>query len=121
MSDAQSLKEFFAAWTTKEADGRAKLIAAAIADDFYYADPRTPDPITSPQGIDGYIAGFLDMCPPGASVEVAEPVDIKGGHARATVHFVMGPDMKQVGQYFADLNADGKITRLVGFVGKGAE
>ncbi len=53
--------------------------------------------------------------------KVAEPVDFKANHARATIHFVMGPDMKQVGQYFADLDANGKVTRLIGFVGKGAE
>ena len=120
MSDSQSLKDFFAAWTTKKTDDRAALIASVIAEDFYYVDPRTENPITTQQGIDDYIAGFLEMCPPGASVDVVDPVDIKQGHARATVNFVMSAEMKQVGQYFADLTAEGKISRLVGFVGKGA-
>ncbi|MCG6904512.1 MAG: nuclear transport factor 2 family protein [Rhodobacter sp.] len=121
MSDTQSLKDFFAAWWTDDADGRAALVRSAISDDFHYLDPRTPDPISTAGAMLEYVSQFLNMCPPGARVEVAEPVDIQSGHARATVHFIMGPDKKQVGQYFADLDRDGKISRLVGFVGKGAE
>lgn len=117
----RSLTDFFAAWTTPDADGRGALIASAIGQSFYYVDPRTEAPITTAEGIDAYVAQFLEMCPPGASVEVKEPVDEKLGHARVTVDFVMGPEMKQTGQYFADLDGNGKITRLIGFVGKGAE
>lgn len=121
MSDAQSLKDFFAAWVEPDADGRAALIASAIGDSFYYVDPRTPEPISSAATMDAYAGKFLAMCPPGARVEVIEPMDVKGGHARATVRFIMSPEMQQTGQYFADLDGSGKITRLIGFVGKGAE
>jgi hypothetical protein len=38
--------------------------------------------------------------------------------ARATVQFGAG-EQSQHGQYTIDLNADGKMTRIVGFVGMG--
>jgi len=115
-----SLTNFFAAWTTQDADSRRDLIASAVADPFYYVDPMTPEPITSVTGMDAYAANFLGMCPPGASVAVLEPVDLKLGHARATVAFIMGPEIRQIGQYFADLDTDGKISRMIGYAGKGA-
>ena len=117
----QSLTDFFTAWTTEDADSRRALLASAVSDTFYYVDPRTEAPITDVDGMDAYAGQFLQMCPPGASVAVKDPVDEKMGHARATVAFIMGPDMQQTGQYYADLDGAGKITRLIGFVGKGAE
>lgn len=116
-----SLSDFFAAWTMTEDEGRDAQIVSAFGASAYYADPRTDTPLTETGTICAYVAQFLPMCPPGATVEVADPVDEKNGHARATVHFVMSEDMRQTGQYFADLDGDGKILRLVGFVGKGAE
>ena len=118
---SQALNDFFAAWTMTEDEGRDDKIASAFGDSVYYADPRTEAPITELTALCAYVAQFLPMCPPGAKVQVADPVDEKNGHARATVHFVMSEEMKQTGQYFADLDSDGKILRLVGFVGKGAE
>ena len=117
----QSLTDFFSAWTMTAEDGRDARIASALADNCSYVDPRTDAELTGTQAITDYVAQFLPMCPPGASVSVADPVDVKLGIARCTVHFTMSEDMRQIGQYFADLDADGKITRLVGFVGKGAE
>ncbi len=121
MSNVQSLSDFFAAWTMTEDEGRDGKIASAFGETVYYADPRTEAPLTDLAALCAYVGQFLPMCPPGARVEVAEPVDVKNGHARATVRFIMSDEMQQTGQYFADLDAAGKITRLVGFVGKGAE
>lgn len=118
---SQALADFFSAWTLTEAEGRDAQVASALGDTIYYADPRTEAPITDLAALQAYVAQFLPMCPPGAQVSVAEPVDTRNGHARATVHFVMSPEMKQTGQYFADLDESGKILRLVGFVGKGPE
>lgn len=121
MSAVQSLNDFFAAWTEEDPDGRANLIGSAIGEGFYYLDPQTPEPITSGEAMSGYADMFRQNCPPGAKCEVIEPVDEKGGHARATVRFIMNADQQMTGQYFIDHDADGKITRMVGFVGKGAE
>lgn len=117
----QSLTDFFTAWTMTEDEGRDAQIASALAQDCTYIDPRTESALSGQDAITSYVAQFLPMCPPGAKVAVADPVDEKLGCARCTVHFVMSAEMVQVGQYFADLDNEGKITRLVGFVGKGAE
>lgn len=117
----QALDDFFAAWTMTEDEGRDDKIASAFGGAVYYVDPRTEGPITEVGALCAYVAQFLPMCPPGARVEVADPVDVKDGHARATVHFIMSEEMRQTGQYFADLDDQGRITRIVGFVGKGAE
>ena len=118
---SQALSDFFAAWTMTAEDGRDEKIASAIGQRIYYVDPRTEAPLTDVTSLCNYVAQFLPMCPPGATVEVADAVDEKLGHARATVYFIMSDDMRQTGQYFADLDEDGKITRLIGFAGKGAE
>ena len=117
----QSLTDFFAAWTTEDADSRRALIASAVGDTFYYVDPMTDAPITDVDGMDAYAGNFLTMCPPGAEVEVKDPVDAKLGHARATVAFKMSAEMQQLGQYFADLDDSGKIIRLVGYAGMGTQ
>ena len=117
----QSLQDFFTAWTEPDAATRDGLIKGAIAPEFSYIDPRTEAPITEADAICAYVGQFLPNCPPGAKVIGGDPVDEKLGHARATVHFVMSEEMRQTGQYFADLDAAGKIVRLIGYVGKGAE
>jgi len=121
MSDPKSLHDFFAAWTIADTDGRTAKVASAVSSDFSYSDPRTEQPITDVDVMSDYLSNFLKMCPPGAQVAISDPVDFNGISARATVQFIMGPDMKQTGQYFADFDAAGKLSRLVGFVGKGAE
>ena len=121
MSDVPSLRDFFAAWTMTEDEGRDDKIASAFGETVYYTDPRTEAPLTDMAALCGYVGQFLPMCPPGARVEVTDPVDVRNGHARVTVKFIMSDEMQQTGQYFADLDAAGQITRLVGFVGKGAE
>lgn len=116
-----SIAEFFTAWTEPDTAKRDTMIMGALGDTVSYDDPRTEQPITDKAALCAYVGNFLPMCPPGARVEVAEPVDERRGTVRATVNFIMSEDMRQVGQYFADTDANGKITRLVGFVGKGAE
>ncbi len=113
MSDA--LNRFFAAWGNSDSDSRADLVRSAVSDEFHYADPHAPEPITS---VDGMLE-FLGQFPPGASAGVIEPVDSHHGHARASVTFDFGGGKSMVGQYFADLDRNGKIIRIVGFPGKG--
>lgn len=104
-----------------EDQGRDDQILGSLGATISYDDPRTEAPITDKDALVAYIAQFLPMCPPGAEVEVVDPVDVRRGVARCTIDFIMSADMRQTGQYFAELDGDGKIVRLVGFVGKGAE
>ncbi|MEJ6399038.1 nuclear transport factor 2 family protein [Yoonia sp. 208BN28-4] len=114
MSDA--LKNFFAAWAEPDADKRNSMIDAAVDPAILYADPRTEAPLTDLAALKDYVAMFSQMAPgmPVACVNVSNTLHF----ARATVHFGEG-DKAQTGQYIADLDAGGKITRLIGFVGMG--
>ncbi len=112
-----ALTRFFAAWGDGDEDSRADLVRSAVSGRFHYADPHAPEPIVS---VDGMLE-FLDRFPAGAGARVIEPVDSHHGHARANVTFDFGDGKSMVGQYFADLDEDGKIVRIIGFPGKGAQ
>ena len=120
MTDTTAISEFFAGWGEATAEGRAKMIVPALGATFHYADPHAPEPITSTEAFLSFVAEFAANAP-GASVGVLDPVDTHNGHFRCSVRFEMGRNMSIIGQYFGDLDAAGKITRMIGFVGKGAE
>jgi len=117
MSDM--VKRFFDAWGEADKATQASMIAEALSADARYADPRTPEPLNGSEVVAGYVAQFTEMAPGG----VADTVDVatSDGVIRATVEFRMSDGMAQLGQYFAEADADGKLTRLVGFVGNGAQ
>jgi len=110
------LETLFSAWGDPLPDGRAEKTDAAIAPDFYYADPNSPAPVIGRDAYLAYIAMFGDMMP-GASARVVA-VSEHNGHARATVDFLKDGEQMMRGQYFADIT-DGRITRLIGFTGTG--
>jgi len=114
MSDA--LNAFFTAWALEDAEARNAQIDTALGDTILYADPRTEAPLTSGDAVKDYVGMFSKMAP-GMPVSVAN-VSTTLAYARATVQFGAG-DQSQWGQYIADLDDTGKITRLVGFVGMG--
>lgn len=119
MSDL--IETFFDAWGMDDDAARAKAVAAAFADSGTYADPRSPETLTGPAAIAEYVNMFSANAP-GWTAKVVK-TDTTGNAVRATVAFGgMGPDgseMIQHGQYFTDLQ-DGKIMRMIGFVGTGA-
>lgn len=107
---------FFSAWGESDADARGTALSAVLAQDVYYADPNTPDPLHGADAVIGYIAMFSANMPGGGAAVAA--LDEHNGHVRATVDFLKDGTAMMRGQYFADLEA-GKITRLVGFTGMG--
>ena len=110
---AHSIETFFAAW----ADGDAGKVTAAVTEQATYRDPRTPEPLTSAAAMADYVAMFSQHAP-GAVAEVVNLSEC-GPHMRATVAFKMADGMVQHGQYFCDMAEDGRISRMVGFVGTG--
>jgi len=119
MSD--SITTFFEAWGMSDDAPRAEAIAAAFTADGTYADPRSPEALSGPAAIAGYVNMFSAGAP-GWTAKVVNLSTIGNSH-RATVAFDgMGPDGKEMvqhGQYFADMDGD-KIARMIGFVGTGA-
>ena len=110
------LNTFFSAWGDPSPESRAEKSRAALASEFYYADPNAPDAITDFDAYLAYVKIYGDMMPDGSARVVG--IAQHHGHARATVAFCKDGTPMQHGQYFADIK-DGKITRLVGFAGLG--
>jgi hypothetical protein len=115
MSDA--LTDFFAAWAISDEAERNGLIDGALGATILYADPRTEAELTTADAVKQYVGMFSQMAPgmPVAAVNISTTLS----YARATVHFGEG-ERSQSRQYTADLDADGKIVRIIGFVGMGA-
>lgn len=116
---ASTLDTFFAAWSETTAAGRRKLVAAAAAESFTYADPRSGGVLAGVDAVSGYV-GMFSASAPGWSARV-EASDTCHGYQRALVVFAgPGPDgeaVAQHGTYFAYLDEAGKLLSLVGFVG----
>ena len=115
---ASALDTFFAAWSESDCAKRAAAIGSVVAADGTYADPRTPEPMTGPGPLAEYVGMFTEAAP-GATATVVKS-DTQHGLTRATVEFKMSDGMAQMGQYFAEIDDDGMIARMVGFVGTGA-
>mgnify|MGYP001155752530 CR=1 FL=1 len=107
----------FATWGEPDAGKRAAMVAETVGNSFVYADPNTPDPITSAADFADYLGMFSQHMPDGSAKVVS--VSEHHGYARATVDFVSGGKTMMRGQYFADLDDAGRITRLIGFTGTG--
>ena len=118
MSDA--VTAFFDTWGLSDDDARAKAIAAVYSEDGTYADPRAQEPMVGPEAVAAYVNMFSANAP-GWTAKVVTSDEIAGA-VRATIAFGgLGPDgneMVQLGQYFAE-TSDGRITRMIGFVGTG--
>jgi hypothetical protein len=110
------IQTFFDIWRTADAAPPRDLIAAAMADQFVYADPRTDADITPLDGLDNYVGQFTTNAP-GLTASVFQ-TDGHGDHLRAVVAFCENGTPRQHGTYVSTLQ-DGRIARLVGFVGAG--
>jgi hypothetical protein len=117
---SNAIDTFFSAWGMSDANQRRDAIAKAIADDAQYADPRSDGALTGLDAITGYVSMFSENAPGWQATVIKS--DETAGSIRSTVAFggkgPDGSDMVQHGQYFAEC-ADGKITKMVGFVGTG--
>ena len=115
MSD--SIAAFFSAWGDPNPETRARSLRDCVGDSIFYADPRTPEPITDTAALNHYI-GMYSQHSPGATAHVAA-LSKTGTSHRATVAFVMANGAGQHGQYFIELDKTGRLARLTGFAGLG--
>jgi len=107
-----SWTDIFSAWGTAGADDWVGTIEALTTENVFYADPHS-GPISGRQGLIGVVEQFRSMMPDGGAA--ARDSDGYDGHARAAVDFLRGGQPMMTGQYIAELDSDGRITRLIGF------
>jgi hypothetical protein len=110
------IDDFFTAWSIADDTTRDAQVADTLSDDIFYVDPRTADPLTTVAAVKDYIGQFSKMAPgmPVSVVNTSKTLTF----ARATVQFGEG-EQSQMGQYTVDLGPEGKIQRMIGFVGLG--
>ncbi|WP_299648602.1 nuclear transport factor 2 family protein [uncultured Tateyamaria sp.] len=109
------LQTVFDAWGEPDATARAALVTPALHPDFYYADPHAPHPYQGVPAFLEFLTVFTDRVP-GAAVKVTGS-STHNTHTRVTLDLTRdGAPMATV-QYFIDHDADGKLTRMVGFMG----
>ena len=114
---SSSITSFFDAWGMTDVTARAQAVTSVVSNDVYYVDPSTPAPLNGVQSLVDHVAMFTGNRP-GATAQVAD-LSEHNGHARATVDFMVNGSLGMRGQYFADLNSEGNITRMIGFIGIG--
>lgn len=112
-----SVTAFFATWAETNAESREAALVTAMANTFTYCDPNAPEMLTDLAALNSYIGMFTQYAP-GATAQVVRNSETKGHH-RVTVAFRMADGKEQLGQYFVELDADGRVQRMVGFAGLG--
>lgn len=114
------ISTFFEAWQLDDGAARLAKVTSAVAANIYYADPRTPNAITSIEALNEYL-GMFSANAPGWGAKVVASAETHG-ITRATVAFGgPGPDgetITQLGQYFVEKDG-GLSCRMIGFVGIG--
>jgi hypothetical protein len=106
---------YCAAWSEADGAARARLLADVWAEGATYTDPRAH--VTGTHALAAHIGRVL-ASRPGARVVRTSAVDTHHGLARFAWRVVeadgtMLPD----GIDFAEVSAEGKLTRIVGFFG----
>ena len=115
----KALTTFFGAWSESDSTKRTKAVADAIASDGIYSDPRSGQRLASTEEISKYVGMFCENAP-GWTAKVVKSDEVNA-YVRAVVAFGgKGPDGSEVvqhGTYFGEINDEGKLVFLSGFVG----
>jgi hypothetical protein len=117
MSDFDSLVEqYLAAWNETDPAARRTAIDALFADDISYVDPMAA--VRGRDQLDGLI-GAVHQQFPGFVFAPDGPVDAHHGQARFTWALGRpGEEPAVIGFDVAELGADGRIQRVLGFIDK---
>lgn len=110
-----SLSQFLAAWNEPDAEGRSRILDETVSPEgLYYADPHLPQPAEGRAAFEDYLTKFTGALPDGQME--AGPVDEHHGHARVEFRILRAGQPLAQGHYFADLDDEGRISRLIGFM-----
>jgi SnoaL-like protein len=117
MSDFDSVVErYLAAWNETDAAARRAAI-----DELFAADVRYVDPLAEVEGRDALhgLIGAVHQQFPGFVFTAGGPVDAHHAQARFTWNLgVPGEEPPVIGFDVAELDADGRIQRVLGFIDK---
>ena len=117
MSDFDSVvSRYLAVWNETDPAARRKRIDDLFADGVRYVDPMAA--VTGRDELDGLI-GAVQQQVPGLTFSLGKPVDAHHDQARFTWHLGAVPGEPLVeGFDVAELDADGRIQQVLGFLDK---
>ena len=109
------VKRYIATWNETDAGRRRAAIDALYTERCAYTDPLAA--VAGREGIDAFIAGVQQQFP-GAVFTLAGQVDAHHDQARFTWHLGADPAAEPlvVGFDVAELDADGRIQQVLGFL-----
>ena len=117
MSSIAAIDRFAQAWGEPDRSRRADHVRAAFASTFTYADPRSPEPVTSHDDFTDMLSHYVSSMP-GAGVELDDDGNARADCALARLSFVSESGVMGRGVYYFELDGDGLISKAVGFVDK---
>lgn len=110
-----NLNRLLQAWNDPDAEGRSRILDETVSPQgFYYADPHLPDPAEGRAAFEEYLTKFTGALPEG-EMEIG-PVDQHHDHARVEFRILRAGQPLAQGHYFADLDGEGRVSRLIGFM-----
>lgn len=111
----QLIDDYCAAWSEPDLARRAQLLARVWAPGASYTDPRAQ--LVGADQLSAHITKILAQRP-GARVVRTSAIDLHHGAARFAWRVVQADgSMLPEGIDFAEISADGKLQRIVGFFG----
>ncbi|WP_227271009.1 hypothetical protein [Roseobacter weihaiensis] len=115
MTETSPFSTVLSAWNEPDETVRRALIDDALSVDFTYDDVHRNAPLTSRVAFEDFLTQFRANVS-GITVRLDGPPEVLRGTAR--FRFIMERDGAPFsrGTYFATLDEDGKINRMIGFM-----
>ncbi|MEM8554638.1 MAG: hypothetical protein AAGF71_07385 [Pseudomonadota bacterium] len=114
MADTHPLVKLLGAWEADTSEARYRIVQACTTDDFYYADPHS-GPLSGQAAFLGFLNIVKTRLPDGAMVPEGK-MDQHETHARLPFTLMRSGAPVRSGIYFADLDPNNRVARLVGFL-----
>jgi hypothetical protein len=110
------INNYLSAWNASDQEERSLLIAQIIAEDCFYADAHLPEPLIGKELHARFVNQFRDKFPE-LSLQLASSPDSHHDFFRFAWKLVKSDDIVFAkGSYFGEVNQQGKISKLIGFV-----
>ncbi|NJM75947.1 MAG: SnoaL-like domain-containing protein [Acaryochloridaceae cyanobacterium RU_4_10] len=112
----QIIDRYLAAWNTLDPEQRSTAMQAIVADNCYYADAHLPDALTSREAHDRFITQFRTKFPD-FSLQLDSPTQGHHGYYRFGWQLLkVDGSVFTKGMYFGEINDEGKICKIIGFI-----
>lgn len=110
------IKDYLLAWNASDSEQRADLMTKLVAEDCLYADSHLPEPIITRELHYQFIDRFRQKFPDFSLVLVSSPESHHNFFRFAWKLVKSDGTSFSEGSFFGELNQQGEILKLVGFV-----